>query len=86
MRDDSRYGIAATVVFAEYLTQKAPDGRDGAEHPVPKLDAPFVENVPDAGLGQNVREREPLIARKAGAHGIQARHGTAFKLMAIPAA
>ena len=74
MRDDSRHGIAATVVFAEYLTQKAPDGRDRAEHSVPILDAMFVENVPDAGLSQDVREREPLIARKAGAHRIQARH------------
>jgi hypothetical protein len=74
MRDDSRHGIAATVVFAEYLTQKAPDGRDRAEHSVAKLDAVFVENVPDAGLRQDVREREPLIARKAGAHRIQARH------------
>ncbi|MBL7037169.1 MAG: hypothetical protein ISR77_01005 [Pirellulaceae bacterium] len=33
-----------------------------------KLDALFVENVPDARLGQNVRERKPLIARKADAH------------------
>ena len=64
MRDDSRHGIAATVVFAEYLTQKAPDGRDRAEHSVPILDAMFVENVPDAGLGQDVREREPLIRAK----------------------
>ena len=86
MRDDSRYGIAATVVFAECLTQKAPDGRDGAEHSVPILDAMFVENIPDAGLRQDVREREPLIARKAVAHRIQARHGTALKLTAIPAA
>jgi len=86
MRDDLRYGIAATVVFAEYLTQKPPDGRDGAEHSVPKLNAMFVENVPDTGLSQDVREGEPLIARKAGAYRIQARHGTALKLMAIPAA
>jgi hypothetical protein len=86
MRDDSRHGIAATVVFIEYLTQKAPDGRDRIEYSVPILDAMLVENVPDAGLGQNVRERESLIARKAGAHCFQARHGTAFKLTAIPAA
>ena len=74
MRDDSRDGIAATVVFAEYLTQKAPNCRDRAEHSVPKLDALFVENVPDTRLGQNVRERKPLIARKAGAYRIQTRH------------
>ena len=86
MRDDSRHSIAATVVFAEYLAQETPDGRDRAEHSVPKLDAIFVENVPDAGLSQDVRERESLIARKAGAYRIQARHGIAFKLTAIPAA
>ena len=85
MRDDSRHGIAATVVFAEYLTQKTPDGRDRAEHAVPKLDAMFVENIYDACLGQDICEREPHIARKAGAHRIQGRHRTAFKLIAIPA-
>ena len=74
MRNDSRHGIAATMVVAEHLTQKAPDGRDRAEHSVPKLDAMVVENFPDAGLGQNVREWESLIVRKAGAHRIQARH------------
>ncbi len=42
-------------------------------------------------LGQNVREREPLIARKTGAYRIQTRHGTALpfdgdpsQLMRIP--
>jgi hypothetical protein len=70
MRDDSRHGIAATVVFAEYLAEKAPDGGDRAEHTVPIFDTIFVENRPDAGFGQNVHEREPLIARKAGAHRI----------------
>ncbi len=84
MCDDSRHGIAATVVFIEYLTQKTPDGRDRAKHSVPKLDTMFVKNVPDAGLGQDVRERESLVARKASAYRIQARHGTAFKLTAIP--
>jgi hypothetical protein len=78
MRDDSRHGIAATVVFAEHLTQKAPDGRDRAEHAVPILDAVFVENIPNPGLRQDVREREPLILRKAGAYGIEAGHGIAF--------
>ena len=86
MRNNSRHGIAATVVFIEYLTQKAPDGRNRIVHSVPVFDAVFIENVPNVGLGQNVRERQPLIARKAGAHRIQARHGTAFKLTAIPAA
>ena len=86
MRDDSRHGIAATVVFAEDLTQKAPNSSDRAKHSVPELDAMFVKNVPDASLCQNVGERKPLIARKTGAHRIQARHETAFKLTAIPAA
>ena len=73
MRDDLRHSIAATVVFAEYLTQKAPDGRDRVEYSVPIIDAMFVENVPDAGLAQNVREGDPFIARKADVHRIQAR-------------
>lgn len=74
MRDDLRHGIAATVVFAEYLTEKAPNGRDRAEHAVPKLDTMFVENVHDVGFGQDVGERKSLIVRKAGAHGIKAHH------------
>jgi len=85
MRDDPRYRISATVVFVEYLTQKAPDGRDRAEDTVAILDALFVEHVPNAGLGQNVRERESLIARKAGTYRIQVRHGIAYKFSAIPA-
>src|SRR5208337_1539466 len=84
--DDSRHGIAATVVFAEYLTQETPDRRHGAEHSVPKRHAMFIEHLLDAGLRQDVRERESLIARKAGAHRIQARHGTACWLTAILAA
>ena len=79
-------GIAATVVFAEYLTQKAPNCRDRVEHSVPKRDVMFVENVHDIGLSQNVRERKSLIVRKTGAHCIQARHGINFKLTAIPVA
>ena len=78
MRDDPRYRISATVVFVEYLTQKAPDGRDRAEDTVAILDALFVEHVPNAGLGQNVRERESLIALKAGTYRIKTRHGTAL--------
>ena len=72
MRDDSRHGITATAIVAEYLPQKAPDGRDRAEYSVPVLDAVFVETLPDTGLRQDVRERESLIARKAGAYRIQA--------------
>jgi hypothetical protein len=86
MRNDSRHGIATTMVFAEHRTQKAPDGPNGAEHSVAKPDAMFVKSVSEAGLRQDVREREPLIARKASAHRIQVRHGIAFKLTAIPAA
>ena len=70
MRDDSRHGIAATVVFAEDLTQKAPNSSDRAKHSVPKLHAMLVEHILDAGLGQNVRERESFIARKASAQRI----------------
>jgi hypothetical protein len=86
MRDDPGHGIAAAVVLAEHLTQKAPNGRDRGEHSVPKLDALFVENVQDVGFGQNLRKGEPLVAREAGADGLQAGHGIAFELTAIPTA
>jgi len=86
MCDDSRHGIAATVIFAEYLPKKAPDCCGRAKHSVPKLDAVVVKNFPDTVLGQDICERKPLVARKAGAYRIQARDGIAFKLTAIPAA
>ena len=78
MRDDLRHSIAAAVIFAKYLTQETPDGRNRAEHSVSILDAMFVENFSNAGFRQDVRERKSLVARKAGAHRIQARHGIAF--------
>ena len=78
MGDDPRHGVAAAVVVAEDLGEEAPDGRDRAEHPVAVLDLMFVEGVPDAGLGQDVGEREALVAREAGAQLIQARHGVGF--------
>ena len=70
MRDYSRHGIAATVVFAEHLSQESPDGRDRAIHSVPKLDAMVVKDFLDAVLGQNGSERKSLVARKAGAYCI----------------
>ena len=76
--DDPRHGVAAAVVVAEDLGEEAPDGRDRAEHPVAVLDAVLVEGVADAGLGQDVGEREALVAREAGAEPIQARHGVGF--------
>ena len=45
MRDESRYGIAATVVFAEYLAEKTPKGCDRVEHSVPILYAILIEDV-----------------------------------------
>ena len=48
--NNSGHDIAATVIFAEYLTQKAPDGRDRAEHSVPKLDAMVIKNFKNAAL------------------------------------
>ena len=86
MRNDSRHGITTTMVFAEHLTQEAPNGRDRGEHSVSKPNAMFVENVEDVGFGQNVRKRKSLVAREAGADGIQAGHGIAFELTAIPTA
>ncbi len=70
--DDPRHGVAATVVVAEDLREEAPDGPDGAEHPVAVLDAMFVEGVVDAGLGQDVGERQSLVAREPVAELIQA--------------
>ena len=67
MGDDPRHGVAAAVVVAEDLGEEAPDGRDRAEHPVAILDAVLVEGVADAGFGQDVGEREALVAREAGA-------------------
>jgi hypothetical protein len=39
------------VVFAEHLTQEAPDGCDRIEDSVPKLDAMIVENVQNVCFG-----------------------------------
>ena len=64
--DDARHGVAATVVVAEHLGEEAPDGGDRVEHPVAILDAVFVEDVQDAGFGQDVGEGKPLVAREAG--------------------
>ena len=79
--DDSRHGIAATVVLAEHLTEKAPDGRDRVEHAVAILDAMFVEDVQDVGFGQNIRKGESLVARETSADRIQAGHGIVFPIM-----
>src|SRR5262249_8267373 len=71
--DDARHGVAAALVVAEDLGEEAPESRDRAEHPVPVLDAMLVEGVVDPGLGQDVGEREALVAREAGTEPIQAR-------------
>ena len=76
MCDDSRDSIAATVVFTEYLTEKAPNGCDRVEHSVPVLDTMLVENVSDTGLSQNVREWKSFVVRKAAR--------TAFRLVMEP--
>jgi hypothetical protein len=66
------------VVVAENLREEAPDGRDGVEQPVAVLDLVFVEDLRDAGLGQDVSERQPLVAREAGTNRIQTCHRIAF--------
>ena len=78
MGDDPRHGVAAGVVVAEDLGEEAPEGRDGVEHPVAVADAVLVEGLADAGLGQDVGEREALVAREAGAELIQAHPGLGF--------
>src|SRR5262249_23768824 len=78
MGDDPRHGVAAGVVVAEDLGEEAPGGRDRVVDPVAVADAVRVEGLADAGLGQEVGEREPLVAHEAGAELIQARHGIGF--------
>jgi hypothetical protein len=73
--DDPRHGVAAALVVAEDLGEEAPEGRDRAEQPVPVRDAMLVAGVVDPGLGQDVGEREAVVAREAGAEPIQARPG-----------
>src|SRR5262249_27115085 len=62
----------------EDLREEAPDGRDRVEHPVAVADAVLVEGVADAGFGQDVGEREAVVAREAGAELIQAHPGLGF--------
>src|SRR2546429_3901363 len=81
MSDDSRHGIAATMVIAEHLTEKAPDGPDRAEHTVSIRDAMVVENVQNLRFGQDIRKRESLIACETSADRIQAGHGMGFPIM-----
>jgi hypothetical protein len=76
--DDARHGVTTTLVVAEYLGEETPDGRDGVEHPVAVLDTVLVEGIADAMFGQDVSERETLVAREAGAQLIQAGHGVDF--------
>ena len=70
MRDD---GVAAAVVVAEDLGEEAPDGRDGVEHSVAVLDAMLVEDVQDAGFGQNLGKGKPGVAQN-GADRLQVGH------------
>ena len=52
------------MVVAEDLGEEAPEGRDRAEDPVAVPDTVFVEGVVDAGLGQDVGEREAVVGAK----------------------
>ena len=74
MGDDPGYGVAAAVVLAEDLGEKAPDGSDGAEHSVAVLEIMLIESVEDAGFAQGVGERQSLVARKASADLLQGGH------------
>ena len=75
IRDD---GVAAGVVVAEDLGEEAPEGRDRCEHPVAIGDAVLVEGLADAGLGQDVGEREAVVVHEAGTEPIQAHPGLGF--------
>ena len=73
--DEARHGLATGVVLAEDLGEEAPEGRDRVEDPVAVRDAVLVEGVVDPGLGQDVGEREAVVAREAGAKLLQVGHG-----------
>src|SRR5262249_49889550 len=62
-------------VGAEDLGEESPEGRDRVKPPVAVPDAMLVEGIVDAGLGQDVGEREAVVAHEAGAEPIQARPG-----------
>ena len=68
------------VVVAEDLREEAPEGRDRVEDPVAIADAMLVEGVADAGFGQDVGEREAVVAREAGAELIQLVLGSAWAI------
>jgi hypothetical protein len=72
--DDPRHGVAAAVVLTEHLAEEAPNGGDRVEHPIAVRDAVLLEDVQDAGLGQDVGKRQPLVAREEGADLLQAGH------------
>ena len=57
MGDDPGDGVAAVVVLAEDLGEEAPDGSDGAEHPVAILEIMLIESVEAAGFAQGVGKR-----------------------------
>jgi hypothetical protein len=40
----------------------------------------LLEDVQDAGFGQDIGEREPLVPREAGADRLQAGHAMAFSV------
>jgi hypothetical protein len=83
VRDDACDGVAAAVVVAEHLAEEAPDGRDGVEHPVAIDDVVFVEDVENAGFGQDVGERKPCVAREAVADRLQVGHEIAFPVRGL---
>ena len=75
--DDPRHGVAAAVVVAEDLGEEAPDGGDRIEHPLAVPDAVPVEDVADAGFGQDLGKAEALVVCEAGAElRLRGRHGS----------
>src|SRR5262245_11938049 len=74
MRDDPGHRVAAAVIVAEDLGEKAPDGSDGTEDSVAVTEAILVESVEYTGFAQGVGEGQSLTARKAGADLLQSGH------------
>ena len=74
MSDDTRDGIATTVVVAEHLRKKAPDGRYWVENAVTVFDAMIVEHIEDLGFGQNLRKGKPRVTGETRADCLQVFH------------
>jgi hypothetical protein len=84
MRDDPRYGITATVVLAENLREKPPDGDLRSEYAASKLDLMIVENRLDTRPGKHLGERQTIVVCKPSAQFVQCRHNSVLCFVVWP--